>query len=286
MTQSPEPKHKNASPNSILAWIVPLLALLVGGYMIFKELRSQGPQITIAFQDGEGLEAGKTTVQHKGLNVGLVESIALSKDLTQVEAVVTLERSAKGLAREGSKFWILRPQIGLEGVSGLGTILSGPTIQVSPGVGPFAKSFTGLDRPPLQGSNLGYHYILRVDQLGSLKPGAPVLYRQFKVGEVVATKLASDARSILITVLINSPYDKLVRTNTVFWNASGIDMKVGLLGAKIQTDSLQSVLTGGIMFATPDEPADAELAVENTEFKLHESADKDWLEWRPEINLE
>jgi len=286
MSQNPDPKTKNPSPNSVLTWIVPLLALLVGGYMIFKEIRTQGPQITVIFQDGAGLEAGKTSVQHKGLNVGLVESVALSKDLSQVEAVISLDKSAKGLAREGSKFWILRPKIGLEGVSGLGTILSGPTIQVSPGVGPFQKKFDGLDRAPLEGSHLGYHYKLRVDQLGSLKPGAPVLYRQYKVGEVVATKLAPDATAVLITILINSPYDKLVRTNTVFWNASGIDMKVGLLGAKIQTDSLQSVLTGGIMFATPEKPADAELAVENTEFPLHDEIDKDWLEWQPEIDLE
>lgn len=274
------------SPNSTLAWIVPLLALLVGGYMIFQELSSKGPQITITFTDGAGLEPGKTAVQHKGLNVGMVESIALSKDLAQVEAIITLDQSAKGLARENSKFWILRPKIGLEGVTGLGTLLSGPTIQVSPGVGPIRKRFEGLDRPPLEGSSIGYHYNLRVDQLGSLKPGAPVLYRQFKVGEVVSTKLAPDATAVLITILVNSPYDKLVRTDTKFWNASGIDMKVGLLGAKIQTDSLQSVLTGGIMFATPEKPDDAELAPAETEFPLHDEADDDWLEWAPIIKLE
>lgn len=283
MTQTQS--HKT-SPNSILAWIVPLLALLVGGYMIFKEISSQGPQITVTFQNGAGLEAGKTSVQHKGLNIGIVESVSLSADLSQVEATIILDKSARGLAREGSKFWILRPKIGLEGVSGLGTLLSGPTIQVAPGVGPFQKQFEGLDRAPLEGSQLGYHYILRVDQLGSLKPGAPVLYRQFKVGEVVATKLAPDATAVLITILVNSPYDKLVRSNTKFWNASGIDMKVGLLGAKIHTDSLQSVLTGGIIFATPEKPADAELAGENTEFPLHDEFDKDWLEWQPSIPLE
>ncbi|MBK1876924.1 MCE family protein [Pelagicoccus mobilis] len=263
-----------------------MLALLVGAYMIFKELRNEGPRVTVAFQDGAGLEAGKTKVQHKGLTVGTVDSVALSKDLSEVEAVITLNRSAKGLARDGSDFWILRPQIGLEGVTGLGTILSGPSIQVAPGIGPFKKRFTGLDRAPLQGSQLGYHYTLRVDQLGSLNPGAPVLYKQFKVGEVVETKLAPDATAILITILINSPYDKLVRTNSVFWNASGIDMKVGLLGAKIQTDSLQSVLTGGIMFATPEDLEDGELAPENTEFPLQKEADSDWHEWKPIIQLE
>lgn len=286
MSQDSETKPHPPSPNSLLAWIVPLLALLVGGYMIFKELSSQGPQITVSFQNGAGLEAGKTAVQHKGLKVGIVESVALSRDLSQVEAVITLDKSAKGLARSGSKFWILRPKIGLEGVSGLGTLISGPSIQVSPGVGPFQKSFEGLDRAPLEGSQLGYHYVLRVDQLGSLKPGAPVLYRQFKVGEVVATKLAPDATSVLITILVNSPYDKLVRENTVFWNASGIDMKVGLLGAKIQTDSIQSVLTGGIMFATPEKPAAAELAAEHTEFPLQDEIDEDWLKWTPSIPLE
>lgn len=271
---------------SSLAWVVPLIALLVGSYMVYKELRENGPSITIVFEEGAGLEAGKTILKHKGLAVGIVETVELSADLSKVEATLILKKSAKGLAREGSKFWILRPKIGIEGVSGLDTLISGPTIQVSPGVGRFKKNFLADNRPPLEGSELGYHYMLRVEQLGSLKPGAPVLYRQFKVGEVVDTKLAPDASSVLVRILINSPYDKLIRSNTVFWNASGIDMKVGLLGAKIQTDSLQSILSGGIMFATPDDEKElAELAPANTEFILHTEIDENWLEWKPSIPL-
>ncbi len=277
----PEPK------NSLLVWIVPLIALLVGGYMVLKEVSGRGPQITIVFEEGAGIEAGKTVLQHKGLNVGVVDSVTLSPDLKHVEAVLSLQQSAKGLAREGSKFWILRPEIGIEGISGLGTLISGPTIQVKPGVGPFQKQFVAEKRPPLEGSELGYHYHLRVAQLGSLKPGSPVLYRQFKVGEVVDTELAADSTAVMVKILVNSPYDKLVRTDSVFWNASGIAMKVGLLGAKIQTDSLQSVLAGGIMFATPDEDDElAELASENTEFTLHPELDEDWLEWSPKIPLQ
>ncbi len=280
------PSNTNSSTNSLLVWIVPIIALLVGGYMVLKEVSGQGPQITIIFENGAGIEAGKTSLEHKGLKVGTVESVVLSSDLSRVEAIVSLQKSAKGLAREGSKFWILRPEIGIEGISGLGTLISGPTIQVSPGVGPFQKEFTAESRPPLEGSDLGYHYTLRVDQLGSLKPGSPVLYRQFKVGEVVETQLAPDATAVLVKILINSPYDKLVRTDSVFWNASGIAMKVGLLGAKIQTDSLQSILSGGIMFATPYEDETlAELAPANTEFPLHPELDEDWLEWNPSIPL-
>ncbi|MDQ8182427.1 MlaD family protein [Pelagicoccus sp. SDUM812005] len=286
MTQE-TPAASTESTNSLLVWIVPLLALLVGGYMVLKEVTGQGPQITIAFDDGAGLEAGKTVLQHKGVNVGLVESVKLTPELDRVEATVSLQKSAKGLAREGSKFWILRPAIGIEGISGLGTLISGPTIQVSPGVGPLQKKFIAERRPPLKGSELGYHYYLRVAQLGSLKPGSPVLYRQFKVGEVVDTELVADATAVRVKILVNSPYDKLVRSDSVFWNASGIAMKVGLLGAKIQTDSLQSVLAGGIMFATPENKGElAALAPENTEFPLHPELDEDWLKWSPSIALE
>ncbi len=286
MTQDSSPTLPQSN-NSLLVWVVPLIALLVGGYMILKEVSGQGPQITIVFEDGAGIEAGKTVLQHKGLNVGIVDAVALSKDLSQVEAIISLQKSAKGLAREGSKFWILRPEIGIEGISGLDTLISGPTIQVTPGVGPFRKQFIAESRAPLEGSDLGYHYFLRVNQLGSLKPGSPVLYRQYKVGEVIDTQLAPDATAVLVQILINSPYDKLVRTDSVFWNASGIAMKVGLLGAKIQTDSLQSVLSGGIMFATPDEEDElAELAPANTEFPIHPELDDDWLEWTPSISLE
>lgn len=260
-----------------------MLALIVGAYMVYKEVSGNGPRITIVFEEGAGIEAGKTVLQHKGLTIGVVEAVALTDDLGHVEAIVTLDGSAKGLAREGSKFWILRPKIGIEGISGLDTLISGPTIQVTPGIGPFKRDFVAEARPPIKGSEIGYHYILRIDHLGSLKISSPVLYRQVKVGEVVDTKLASDSTAVLVTVRIHAPYDKLVRTETVFWNASGIAMKVGLLGAKIQTDSLESMLAGGIMFATPDKHG--ELASENTEFTLHPEIDEDWLKWAPAIPL-
>ncbi|EDY80705.1 mce related protein [Verrucomicrobiia bacterium DG1235] len=279
---------KVTKPRSLsLVWSVPFIALLFAGYLIFHELQSRGPTITITFESGDGLVAGRTVLQYKGMAVGTVDTLALSPDLSHVEVQVALQKSAKSLARQGSKFWILRPEIGFEGVRGLDTLISGPTLQVTPGVGPFQKRFEGLPRAPLEGSELGYHYLLRVDQLGSLKPGSPVLYRQVKVGEVTKTKLAPDATSVLVKILINSPYDKLVRSDTVFWNASGIDMKVGLLGAKIQTDSLESILAGGIMFATPDEDDQlAGLAPANTEFPLHTELDEDWLEWKPTIPLQ
>lgn len=273
--------------STLLVWIVPLIALAVGAYMVYKELSSQGPTITIVFENGAGLEAGKSVLQHKGLTAGVVETLKLSDDLETVEATLTLLKSAKGLAREGSKFWILRPEIGIEGISGLDTLISGPTIQVSPGVGPFRKRFIGDKRAQLEGSDLGYHYLLRVDRLGSLKAGAPVLYRQFKVGEVIETNLAPDSTAVLVRILVNSPYDRLVRVDSVFWNASGIAMKVGLLGAKIQTDSLQTVLAGGIMFATPEKNGEvSELAPENTEFTLQPEMETGWLEWTPSISLE
>lgn len=280
-----QPEITKSRPLPIV-WIVPVLALAVAGYLIFKEVSERGPRITIIFNEGSGLEAGKTTLQHKGMTVGIVDSVALSQDLSKVEAVVELQKWAKGLARDGSKFWILRPEIGFEGVRGLNTLLSGPTLQVSPGIGPYRKIFEGLERAPHDGDSISYTYILRVDHLGSLKAGSPVLYREYKVGEVIKTALAPDATCVLVEIAINAPYDKLVRIDTRFWNASGIAMKVGLMGAKIHTNSVESMLAGGIMFATPYERDQlAELAPERSVFELESNHQESWLKWAPPIPL-
>lgn len=285
MNAPPKPEVTSSKPFPFV-WIVPVIALLVGGYLVTKEFAERGPRITIVFEEGSGIEAGETVLQHKGMAVGKVQSASLTPDLQNVVVVVELQKSAKGLAREGSRFWISRPEIGFQGVSGLDTIFSGPTIQVSPGSGSVERRFVGLSRPPFEGSETGSDYILRAPALGSIKVGTPVLYRDFRVGEVVDTQLASDATAVSIKININSPYHKIVRPDSKFWDASGITMKVGLLGAKINTQSLESVLSGGIVFATPEKAAGSEPAPENTVFQLHTEPDKDWLDWRPVIPLE
>ena len=267
-----------------LVWIVPLLALAVGGWMVLRQLRHRGPLITIEFADGSGVAAGKTQVEHKGAIVGTVRAVELKDDLSGVSVQVRLDQHAAALAREGSQFWIVHPEIGIGGIRGLDTLLTGPRINVRPGHGPAADRFRGLERAPAPDNPAdGRAFLLRADRLGSLRPGAPVFYREVKVGAVETSRLAEDAASVLVRVRIQTPYTDLVRANTVFWNAGGASLKVSLLGAEVKSTSLESLLIGGVAFATPDKPAPA--ATDGAIFPLHNEADKDWFKWSPRIPI-
>ncbi len=286
MKELPEAEIRKTKPLP-LVWVVPLVALVVGSYVIYRDVAENGPVIEIEFQDGSGIEAGRTSLRYKGIVVGTVESVALSDGLESVRVSVALLKSAKELARDGSVFWILRPEIGIEGVRGLGNLISGPSIEARPGGGGPEKRFVGLEKSPRAQALGGVSFFVRSANLGSLKPGSPVLYRQVAVGEVVETMLAPDARTVLSRVHVNAPYDRLVRMDTVFWNASGVEMKVGLLGAKIHTNSLESMLAGGLVFATPEPGKDeSELAAEGTVFDLQTEQRDEWLKWSPSIALE
>jgi paraquat-inducible protein B len=281
---APAPKITRG-PTLPLVWIVPILALVIGAWMVFRQLRHRGPEISIEFADGSGLEPGKTRLEHKGVSVGVVTNVELKEDLSGVVAWLRLERNATGLAREGSQFWMVHPEIGLSGVRGLDPLLTGPRINVRPGRGTaIATHFKGSERsPPPENTGEGRAFMLWAEKLGSLKPGAPVFYREVKVGVVETSRLAEDAASVLVRIRIETPYIDLVRANSVFWNAGGASFKVSLLGAEVKSTSLESLLIGGIAFATPDtlSPVAADGAV----FKLHSEADKDWFKWQPRIPI-
>ena len=281
---APAPKLSRG-PTLPLVWIVPILALLIGAWMVFRQLQHRGPEITIEFVDGSGLEPGKTRLEHKGVSVGLVTAVDLQPDLGGVLVRLRLDRNATALAREGSQFWIVHPEIGLSGVRGLETLLTGPRINVRPGRGDAtALHFKGLERsPPPENTGEGRAFMLWAEKLGSLKPGAPVFYREMKVGVVETTRLANDAAAVLVRIRIETPYVDLVRANTVFWNAGGASFKISLLGAEVRSTSLESLFIGGIAFATPD--ALSPVATDGTQFKLHNEAEKDWFKWQPRIPI-
>ncbi|MGC4071696.1 MAG: MlaD family protein [Nibricoccus sp.] len=289
MTSPSSPKVSRATSLPLI-WIVPLIALVLGGWLIFSAVRDHGPEITIEFEDGTGVEAGKTQLKHKGSTVGTVSAVEMKPDLSGVVVRLRLVKSATALARRDSRFWIVRPEIGFSGVSGLDTLLTGVQIAVRPGEGDLATRFTGLEKaPPPKPNKQGRSFFLQSDRLGSLNPGSPVFYREVKVGEVEASRLADDATSVLIRFRIESAYVDLVRTDSRFWNAGGFSFKVGLLGAELKNTSLESLVSGGIAFATPDS-ADkngrmASVAEEDTVFKLQTEPDKDWLSWRPKIPI-
>lgn len=269
-----------------IIWVVPLIALAVAGWLIYDTYSNRGVDITITFEDGSGLVAGKTLIEYRGVQVGTVQHVRLSENLSDVVVHARLDNSASGLAKEGSEFWVVRPEIGLTGVRGLDTLLSGNYIGLYPGTGKLQRDFKGLSAPPAAGPGQpGLSLILQAPKLASLQIGSPVYYREFKVGQVDQVSLASDARSVHVHIHIKEGYHNLIRENTRFWNASGIGMDLGLLGVKVKTESLESLLTGGIAFATPPNDSMGGTVTDNTVFQLYDSPKDEWLDWSPTLEV-
>ena len=287
MNHTPATPKISHRPTLPLVWLVPLIALAVGGWMVWREFRHRGPEITIEFADGSRVEPKKTVLEYKGLPVGVVTGVTLKDDLSGVIVRLRLDQSASELAREGTQFWIVHPEIGFSGIRGLETLFTGARISVLPGKGPMKTHFQGQEKaPPIENQEEGRAFYLVAERLGSVTPGAPVFYREVKVGVVETSRLANDAASVLIRIRVHTPYVSLVRINTRFWNAGGASFKFSLLGAELKSTSLESLFTGGIAFATPDTGRDlAEPASDGTLFTLHAEADKEWLAWAPKIGI-
>jgi len=258
-----------------IVWLIPLIAALIGGWLAWKAFSEQGPTITVSFKSAEGLEAGKTKIRYKDVVVGQVENIDLSDDLTHVIVTAQLVKGSSDYLTEKTRFWVVRASVRAGQVSALGTLLSGAYIGIDPVTeGKSARHFQGLETPPVITTGLpGHHFILKASRRGSLDVGAPVFYRQIQVGEVVAYDIGEDAESIDFKVFIHAPYDRKVRENTQFWNASGLDVSVTAEGIKIDTESLVSLMIGGIAFGDTDNEAPGAVAQEEQVFHLYESRD-------------
>lgn len=253
-----------------LVWLVPMIALLIGGWLVVKGIMDKGPTITITFKSAEGLEAGKTKLRYKDVEIGQIKSVALSPDLKHVIATAELVKDFKKHLLEDTTFWVVRARISGGSVSGLGTLLSGTYIGVD--VGKASKrqhAFIGLEVPPvIQIDTPGREFALHSDDLGSLDVGSPLFFRRLQVGQVVSYELDKDGKGVALKVFINAPYDKYVSNNTRFWNASGIDVTLDSSGIKIQTQSVVSILLGGIAFATPADHEAQTPAEANSRFSL------------------
>lgn len=261
-------------------WVVPLVAAAIAAWLLYERVRQFGPEITIEFRDGGGLRSGQTPVKYRGVQVGEVTGIALSGDQERVVVHARLRREAAVLAREGTAFWIVRPQVGWGNVTGLNTVLSGPEIHMEPGDGAAAKRFEGAERAP---SPPGLRLLLKAERPVSLRAGSPVYYRGVEVGAVQRIELAPDARAADIHVTISQRYASLVRTGSAFWNVSGISLRGGVLeGVELQLESLRSLVAGGIEFASPEK---SPRAPQGATFFLHEGPQKEWLGWNPRIAL-
>ncbi len=247
---------------------------------------TKSKRIQISFNSGDGLKP-KTLIQYQGINIGEIETVELNPKADGVVVTALLTESAANLAREGSQFWIVKPEIGLASTKNLGTLLSGFYITVKPGKGKLTNTFEGRETPPtIQVKNEGLKVTLTAPQLGSLKAGVKIFYRNFPVGVVDGAELADNAQQMLIYATIAPKYAPLIRQNTKFWNASGIGLNFSLFqGAQIETESLESLLEGGIAFATPNNKDMGDKVEAGTQFKLHDSSEDDWKAWAPNIQL-
>jgi paraquat-inducible protein B len=236
-----------------LVWLVPLVALVIAASLFVRTVILVGPRIDIEFASADGIEPGKTDVRYKEVIIGRVEAVALRGDRKRVIVSVRLDRSAAGFAVEDTLFWVVRPRIGAAGISGLGTLLSGAYIGTDAGISTVSRdSFVGLEVPPfvLRGEP-GAIFALRADDLGSLEVGSPLLYRRTRVGRVVGYTLDPAKDDLSIRIFVEAPYQSLVTPQTKFWNASGIDLRLTASGLTLNTQTLASVIAGGIAFESP-----------------------------------
>ncbi|MDL5592098.1 MlaD family protein [Pseudomonas kribbensis] len=255
-----------------LVWIVPIVAVLVGISLVVHNLMQEGPTIVVTFKTGSGLTANKTEVKYRNVVVGQVSDVELADDQKSVNATIKLAKQAETFTREDSKFWVVRPRIGAGGVSGIDTLLSGDYIGADIGQSDSrAKNFNGLENPPpITYGEPGRRFNLHSSDLGSLDIGSPVYYRKIPVGQVVAYALDPDGKGVNIEVFIHAPNDAFVTENTRFWNASGIDVNVGANGFAVKTESLSTLLVGGIAFRAPDYSPNDVAAADEKSFDLFE----------------
>lgn len=267
--QAPEAQIQTKRSFSII-WVVPIIALLIGGGLAFKAMSEKGPVITITFETANGLVAGKTQIKFKDVEVGKVKDIDLSEDGSSVVVTVEMNKSAKPYLTDKTDFWVVRAKIMAGEVSGLSTLLSGAYIGCNPSTeGKKKKHFTGLEKPPLVTVGMpGRHFVLQSKDLGSLDRGAPVYYRGIKVGQVVDYDFNHERDGVDIKLFIEAPFHDKVHENSRFWNASGIDLTMDATGIKLDTQSLVSIMLGGLAFDMPKDQAPGALAEEDRIFKL------------------
>lgn len=259
-------------------WIIPIVAALIGGWMVFKSALDENTIIQVSFNDASGIVAGKTVVKFRDIDIGKVTAVDLSEDLSDIVLTLEFADIPAESFNEETRFWVVRPRVGLGGVTGLETLLSGAYIEVDPsgikGTLPVTK-FVGLEQPEIrQLGNPGTSYRLKAGSLGSLKRNSPVKYRDISVGLVTRYELAEDHGGIDIDIFIREPFDKLVKRDTRFWDISGLQVEAGAQGVKLSMDSVTTLIGGGIAFAN-SESTMAPQAEPDTVFTLHETEKED-----------
>lgn len=253
-----------------LVWLVPLVAVLIAGGLAVQSIMQKGPIITISFTTGEGIEAGKTKIKFKNVDIGVIRSVTLSDDHKTVLASAEMSRNASSMLVDDTRFWVVRPRISGGTVSGISTLISGSHIGMDIGASQKARrDFVGLESPPVLASGApGRAFVLRSGSIGSLDIGSPVFFRRLQVGQIVSYALDPDGAGMTVHVFINAPYDRYVTNDTRFWQASGVDVSLDTTGVKVNTESLVSILIGGLAFENPPDTTNRTEADAKREFRL------------------
>lgn len=272
--ENPEPavpEYRKAQRWNVV-WAVPLLAILIGGWLLYRDISSRGAEVRIRFETADGIAAGKTEIRCRSVTVGRVTDVSLSDDLQSVLVECTMDNGTETLLRNGTRFWVVKPRVSAADISGLGTLLTGAYIELDPGAGEMGpRRFKGLEKPPATSRTVpGLRLTLVTDEAGSLSVGAPVYYRGFEVGRIEGRRLDTDGRRITYDAFIGEQYQMMVRRNSKFWNTSGIDVSAGADGFKVRTPSFQAMVSGGVSFALLEGVRPGATAVDGTVFELHE----------------
>jgi paraquat-inducible protein B len=254
----------------LVVWLVPAIAILFGAWVGLQALRERGSTITVSFKTGEGIEARKTKIKYKNVDIGEVRTVTLSEDRSRVIVTAQITREAENLLVEDTRFWVVRPRISAGSVTGLGTLLAGSHIGMDAGRSAVtSRDFVGLEQPAIFTADLqGRQFMLRGEDLGSLDIGSPIYFRHIQVGEVIGYDLDPDGKGVTVHVFINAPYDKHVNPNTRFWYAAGFDVALDANGLKINTQSVVSILLGGLAFESLPDADPAPPSEPNARFEI------------------
>jgi paraquat-inducible protein B len=253
-----------------IVWVVPVLAVLIGGWLIWQNVSSSGPVARVRFETADGISAGKTEVRCRSVRVGYVKDVELADDMKSVLVYLQMDPEARHLLRKGTRFWVVRPRVSTTDISGLGTLITGAYIELEPGSGPEGPTkFKGRETPPATSRSIpGLRLVLLADEAGSLSPGSPIYYRGYEVGRVESRRLDIEGRRVRYDAFIREEYAPLVKENTRFWNTSGIDVTADAEGFKLRTPSFQAMFSGGASFSVPEDMEPGIPVADGTEFTL------------------
>jgi len=254
-------------------WLIPIVALLLASWLVWKNYASKGPLVRVTFETAEGISAGKTEVRCRSVKVGSVETVELGSDLNSVNVMLRIDESAKNLLLEDSRFWVVRPRISAQSVSGVDTLLSGAYIELEPGDSKkIGTRFKGLEEPPVTSSNVpGLRLTLYSKQMGSLTVGAPVYYHEYEVGRVERRTFDIKTEMVQFDIFIEEKYASLVTQNSRFWNASGIKVKAGANGFEVESPSLRALIAGGVSFDSPESEEKGSVAKTGKHYQLYKN---------------